>query len=1052
MTPKNSSFDFSFNDEGVTLCVNQETPGFLIRILGKQKKIDIDQLSTKDRHILFAIADLKHVAERHAGELITDEDSIWISHNVLAALDAQTATSLGLPPLVDLIFKTDIEGVPGQDQFRLQYEWLRLGEKQVVIRVGAILKTSEGIRRLPTWLLEAIKVAENLQTGSDFQAHWEAMAKFRQALEPDSHEKTHSTEAVLEMSNFLRDLNVQIADSFSISPTGSDLDPEFEVVPFSQKSIEEEFESQGTGEISVGMSELAGRPLKEFQKRVRSKGAQSAYKVGDKRFLVVDQAAMPALRVMADMHHAPISVRRAFINNPRQKITEAIENDLRKRGLFDGLTDAQKEELIEQVAFPTFIETREYSERVTGKALYKVPNISMQDGSATTWLPEVFGDSVARLIGGLPLEDLETIEDKIREAISEGRDSIQFSGEHIPATPATERAIRRQIQEREYEEGKSIADEKENDTPAIIKNPKTEGPIILEVKDNLEQVHWRAKIEPRHALIPTVIPKNVTTTLKSHQVESLNWQVNAWKSGLPGILNADEQGLGKTLQTIAFLSWLKAQMAQAGSRQKGPILIVAPTSLLVNWEQEVEHHLSTGGLGHLVRLYGSGISTHQKSNINGTETKDGEERLDLNFLHQAISDGTGHQYWLLTTYTTLTNYQHSLGTIPFSALVFDEIQALKNPVSLRAKAGMAMKADFRIGLTGTPIENSTTDLWAIVEQLVSGRLLPLTEFRKIYNTPEEENLRKLYEFIFEERDGLPPTALRRLKADVAQDLPAKIRALYPRLMSETQGEVYERARDKLASGKKGAALKMLHHIRSVSVHPAITAVEESDDFIALSGRLKACFEIIDEIYSRGERVLVFIEHIQMQYRFIELLKLRFTLKSIDLINGSTPIHKRQEIVNRFQRHLIQDEGFDILVLGPKAAGTGLTLTAATHVIHLSRWWNPAVEEQCNDRVHRIGQNKEVTIHIPMSIHKDFREHSFDCLLHSLMNRKRRLASTALWPMGDTDDDADQLQKLLSEASDATPSSDSLHTAIIKTFERDQRPIPERYANNSYRYE
>ena len=853
MTTTYSHFDLELNEQGITLQVHQDTLGFLKRLLVNSKKIDIDQLSSKDRNLLFAIADLKLAGERYPDSLSIKDDSIWMSHEVLAALDAQTASSLNLPPLIDLVFKTDIEGIPGQEQFRIRHDWLRLSEKQVVTRTGAILKTSEGLRRLPTWLLEAVKISEDLKQGNNSQQHWEAMAKFRQALEPGSDERNQSPEALLEMSKFLRGLHVQIADSFSINPTGSDLDPEFEVIPFSRKSVEAELEDQSSDEVSAGMSELAGRPLKEFQNRVRNKGAQSAYKVGNKRFLVIDQSAIPVLKVMADMHHAPREERQAFINNPRQKITEVVEADLRKRGLLKGLTDSQQEELIEEVAFPTFIETREYSERVTGKALYTVPNIGMQDSSGTTWLPEVFGDSVARLISGLPSEDLEIIEEKIRDAISEGRDSIEYGGEHIAATPTTERAVRREIQERENGEGKTETGEMDDGKSDSGKVPKSGGPIILEVKDNLEQVQWRTKIEPRQALIPTVIPKNVTTTLKDHQVESFNWQVNAWKSGLPGILNADEQGLGKTLQTISFLSWLKAQMAQAGSKQKGPILIVAPTSLLVNWEQEVDQHLSQGGLGHLVRLYGSGISAHQKSGIGGTETKDGEERLNLDFLHQAIAKGTGHEYWLLTTYTTLTNYQHSLGTIPFSTLVFDEIQALKNPVSLRAKAGMAMKADFRIGLTGTPIENSTTDLWAILEQLASGRLLPLTEFRKTYNTPEEDNLRKLYEFVFEERDGLPPMALRRLKIDVARDLPAKIRILHPRLMPEVQGEAYERARDKLATGKKGAALKMLHHIRSVSVHPAITTIEESEEFIGLSGRLKACFEIINEIHSKGER-------------------------------------------------------------------------------------------------------------------------------------------------------------------------------------------------------
>ena len=271
-------------------------------------------------------------------------------------------------------------------------------------------------------------------------------------------------------------------------------------------------------------------------------------------------------------------------------------------------------------------------------------------------------------------------------------------------------------------------------------------------------------------------------------------------------------------------------------------------------------------------------------------------------------------------------------------------------------------------------------------------------------------------------------------------------------MPDVQAEAYEHAKDKLATGTKGAALKMLHHIRSVSVHPTITAIEGADEVIALSGRLKACFEIMDDIHAGRERVLVFIEHIQMQYRFIELLKMRYGLRHIDLINGSTPVHKRQDIVNRFQRHLERDGGFDVLVLSPKAAGTGLTLTAATHVIHLSRWWNPAVEEQCNDRVHRIGQTKEVTIHIPMAIHHDFREKSFDCLLHSLMTRKRKLASSALWPMGDTDTDAEQLQRMLTEDVRIVDSGDPIHSAIVRTFKRDQSLIPEQRADKSYRYE
>jgi SNF2 family DNA or RNA helicase len=1046
------AFDFSYNDKGITLTVHQEAPGFLKGLIARPKGRKLEDLSATDRNLLFALADLKRAAEGYPDGLRTDDTSIWMSHDVAAGLDAKTANTLGLPPVVDLIFKTDTEGVPGQHQFRLRHEWLRLGERQVVTRIGCILKTSDGLRRLPKWLLDAVKVSESFKKGADLQAHWEALARFRQALEPGFHQEDASASAQMGMSNFLRRLHVQIADGFSIMPTGSDIAPEFEVVPFSRQALEEENEDAVDGEVSVTMAELAGRPLQEFQNRVRSKGAMSAYKVGSSRFLVIDRSAAPALKVMAEMHHAPREERAAFIRNPRQRITAAIERDLLDRGVLDGLTEAQQEEMIEKVAFPTFVETKEYSARVTGKTVYTGPSLIVTEGSGTTWLPEVFGESVARLIKGLPVEDLEVIEEKIQRAISEGHESIEYDGEHVAASPTTERAIRRQIQTLlEEQEGKSDTDDVQRD-PAPEPQAETAGPIILEVKENLEQVQWRVKIDPRKALTPITLPENVRTPLKSHQLDSFKWQAEAWKSGLPGILNADEQGLGKTLQTIAFLAWLKAQIAQSGAKPKGPILIVAPTSLLENWEQEVERHLTPGGLGHLIRLYGSGISTRRRHGAQGKDTLDGEEHLDLSFLHEAMATGSGHQYWLLTTYTTLTNYQHSLGAIPFSALVFDEIQALKNPGSLRAIAGMAMNADFRIGLTGTPIENSTTDLWAIMEQLVPGRLVPLTEFRTLYSTPEEGRLKALYEFIFEETQGLPPMALRRLKKDVARELLSKTRILHPRLMPDVQAQAYERARDKLATGTKGAALKMLHHIRSVSVHPAVTAIESAEEFIDLSGRLKACFEIMDGIHARGERVLVFIEHIQMQYRFIELLKVRYGLRHVDLINGSTPVHRRQDIVDRFQTHLEYDRGFDVLVLGPKAAGTGLTLTAATHVIHLSRWWNPAVEEQCNDRVHRIGQTKEVSIHIPMAIHGDFREKSFDCLLHSLMTRKRKLASAALWPMGDTEADAEQLQRMLSEEAMSTDAGDPVQSAIQRTFERDQSPMPARIDEQSYRYE
>ena len=179
------SFNFKFDADGVTLSPQKEATGLLKRFLPGPKSLSLSELSIKDRDLLFAIADLRSVAESHPGSLRIDDFSIWMTHNLASELDSHTADTLGLPPLVDLIFKTDVEGVPGQDQFRLKHEWLRLGEKQIVSRTGAIINTSEGLRCLPRWLLDAVKVSESFKAVGDLYSHWDALARFRQALEPD---------------------------------------------------------------------------------------------------------------------------------------------------------------------------------------------------------------------------------------------------------------------------------------------------------------------------------------------------------------------------------------------------------------------------------------------------------------------------------------------------------------------------------------------------------------------------------------------------------------------------------------------------------------------------------------------------------------------------------------------------------------------------------------------------------------------------------------------------------------------------------------------------
>lgn len=1001
------------------------------RLTGKGRERSFTDLSPDDRDLLLAIGDLHAWEDNHPGDVMVTPDHLRIAHDAAANLSAASADALGLPRTVDLLLKTDVTGVLGKPDFKLHYEWTRQGHQESPKRTGAILHTAEGRRRLPLWMKRALDLADHFDANQPIESHWRALAEFRRAIEPDSavddEVPTNREMAGLSMTAFLRGLEVRIADRFSISPDKSL--GQFEVVPYSAENLD----SAGlTDDISEANAELNGEPLAVFQYGLHQYGEKPAYRLGNNSYIVIDKSAAPVLAEIVRAQKAPRDERRAFIENPRAFITEAVTKHLALSGRLEGLDDAQQAEVVETIAGPALIETREYSERVTGVVVY-TRSSEIGEGSGTTWLPEAFAQHLVEAIQSLPRHELTALREHFAEVIESGEaGSAEIAGEEVAITPARLAAIDGEIGRRDKEDGVSAEE--------TIKENDAEGPLILETKENFEELKWEAKLSPRTALIPPILPEVIRTPLREHQEVSFDWAVKAWQAGLPGILNADEQGLGKTLQTIAFLAWLKSHTKHPNASNKGPMLIVAPTSLLRNWEQEVETHVEGHGFGTLIRLYGSSLGSQKRRDSRGTETQSGLPQLDLEWLEEAFEDGRAHRYWFLTTYTTLANYQHSLGKVPFSAMVMDEIQNIKNRSTLASKAVEAMNADFRIGLTGTPIENAAIDLWTIMDRIAPGCLGAGADFKALYATPNAENMSELHARVFKPRGAVPPLGLRRLKDEVARDLPKKRRFLHPRLMPKVQADAYDLAQLKLANGGPGAALKMLHHIRSVSVHPGATKSMPPDEFISQSARLDAVISILHRIRDAGERVLVFIEHREMQFRFAEIVRHLFGLEKIDVINGDTPIPRRQEIVNHFQRHLNVDEGFDMLILGPKAAGTGLTLTAATHVIHLSRWWNPAVEEQCNDRVHRIGQARPVSVHIPMALHPELGAQSFDSLLQSLMQRKRKLAEQALWPMGDNSADVSGLTGAV--ASSTRGKHAMIADIMAEQFRRDGLQIPQ----------
>jgi SNF2 family DNA or RNA helicase len=456
-------------------------------------------------------------------------------------------------------------------------------------------------------------------------------------------------------------------------------------------------------------------------------------------------------------------------------------------------------------------------------------------------------------------------------------------------------------------------------------------------------------------------------------------------------------GLGKTYQALAFLAWAKANLVFRGRHYPtapalGPMLVVAPTALLQNWQNEEKMHLTHGGLGEAAEAFGSGLKALKRPRGDSWTP---EDALELERLRGVD--------WILTTYETLANHHRAFARIPYSVVVFDEIQKLKEPGSINTRSAKTINAEFVIGLTGTPIENRIEDIWSIFDRIAPGYLGALREFSARYGTEDPEPLIALKASLDTPRDGLPAPMLRRMKDKARDSLLDKKVKTYRAEMPKVQAEAYLKivAEARGDAGSRMHMLEAIHRLRGVCLHPhradSVDTGERGsvEAWLQGSARLRKTVEILQQIEAHAEKAIVFVEDLAVQRTFAEAMATLLDLPTLPgIINGSVPGHRRQKIVDEFQK---APYGFDLLVLSPKAAGVGLNITAANHVLHLSRWWNPAVEDQCNDRAYRIGQTRDVTIHVPLAIHPLFGEQSFDVKLDALLERKRNLSRHMLCP-------------------------------------------------------
>ncbi|MDW5325798.1 DEAD/DEAH box helicase [Plantactinospora sp. KLBMP9567] len=448
------------------------------------------------------------------------------------------------------------------------------------------------------------------------------------------------------------------------------------------------------------------------------------------------------------------------------------------------------------------------------------------------------------------------------------------------------------------------------------------------------------------------VPAGLTGTLRDYQLRGLRWLARMTELGLGGCL-ADDMGLGKTVTLIALHLHRQVDPATAG-----PTLVVCPASLLGNWEREIGRFAP----GTPVRRFHGG-----------------RRSLD------ALTDG-----FLLTTYGTMRSDVDRLAAVRWGLVVADEAQHVKNRASGTARALRRIPAAARVALTGTPVENNLTELWAILDWTTPGLLGPLPRFRARWAAPIESGrdpaaagrLARL----------IAPFLLRRRKSDpgIAPELPPKTETDHPVGLTGEQAGLYEavvretlaRIRDSTGMARRGLVLELLTSLKQVCNHPAHYLRETRPRLAGRSGKLELLDELVDTILAEHGAVLVFTQYVAMA----RLIERHLAARGVpaQLLHGGTPVTRRDEQVRRFQAGEVP-----VFLLSLRAAGTGLNLTRADHVVHYDRWWNPAVEEQATDRAYRIGQTR------PVQVHRLVTEGTVEDRIAALLAVKRNLADAVL---------------------------------------------------------
>lgn len=663
---------------------------------------------------------------------------------------------------------------------------------------------------------------------------------------------------------------------------------------------------------------------------------------------------------------------------------------------FAGMENLQQRWVAQRASddISAILELDQYGDRVVGIGLAeKITSPYLQRASTETWLSADLLDTLG--MDGALMSKWETANRKHFEQFKQNIEAAGNSGSRTARLPGAEIEIELLTAQRiatlwgdKFENRESTSGESAQERTVLL------------VEGNIDEVHYgqtrgetiRLGLAANADLPLSLLPD---TALREHQLKGVGWLQHLYALSphvTSGCLLADDMGLGKTLQLLTFIAWCIENEPDGL-----PILIVAPVSLLDNWEREMQRFLHPNIGLDVLKLYGRSLleaRTH-KDDIAPSIRAHGIRNL-LRFGWRQ------NRRIVLTTYETMRDQEFSLARQEWSVVICDEAQKIKNPAARVTQATKAMKARFRIACTGTPVENSLTDLWCLYDWVQPGLLGSLNAFGREFRRPIEASDSGDHSALDKLRAIIEPQLLRRTKQDVAKDLPAKIedQACKALEMSAMQSRLYRsevktyqerRTLQKQLGDQNAAMLGLLHTLKLVCAHPH--AVRPEGVAREVSPKLDWTLRKLKAIERLGEKVIIFTELRDIQRTLRLAIVDEFGINP-EIINGDTNTSSergpgRQQLIDKFQ----QKPGFGVIILSTTAVGFGVNVQAANHVIHFTRPWNPAKEDQATDRAYRIGQTRDVHVYYPTVVSEGIT--TFEQTLDHLLSRKRALATDML---------------------------------------------------------